>query len=151
MKTGITIQNRKARYEYFLLETFQAGIVLTGAEIKSIRLGGAELTDSFIFIDRNFEVWTEGLNIRKPKGSAGLDFNQKRQKKLLLRKKEILKLKQELSVKGNTIIPVSMYVNERGYAKMQIAIAKGKKDYDKRRDIKEKDLKRQERKERKHI
>jgi SsrA-binding protein len=146
-KKGIYVQNRKARFEYFLLETFEAGIALTGTEIKSIRLGGAELTNSYIFVNKENEVWTDGLKIRKPKTTTEKDFNPERPKKLLLHKRQILKLAEKMKEKGLTIIPVVLYTNARGFAKLQIAIAKGKADYDKRKTIKERDLKRQDRKE----
>ena len=147
MNKGIYIKNRKAHFEYFLLEKFEAGIVLTGSEVKSIRLGGAELVNSYIYINNQLEIFTEGVKIRKPKTSLDKEFSTERPKKLLLHKKQILKLKEKLKEKGTTIIPVALYFNERGFAKLEIALAKGKADYDKRKTIKERDLKRQERKE----
>lgn len=147
MKVKIYAKNRKAGFEYFFVETFEAGLSLTGAEIKSIRLGGAQLTNSYIFINKSLEVWTEGLKIQKPKTATTEDFNTERPKKLLLHKKQILKLSEQLKGKGLTLIPVSLYSNERGFAKLQIALAKGKQDYDKRKTIKERDLKRQHYKE----
>jgi SsrA-binding protein len=142
----ISIINRKARFEYFLLETFEAGIVLTGSEVKSIRMGGAELVNSYIFINKSLEVFTDGLKIRKPKTSLDVSFNPERQKKLLLKRREILKLQEKLKEKGLTIVPVSLYFNKRGFAKLEIALARGKADYDKRKTIKERDIRRQERK-----
>ena len=146
-KKGVYIQNRKARFEYFLLETYEAGIVLTGAEIKSIRLGGAELVNSYIFVNKALELWTDGLKIRKPKTAVITDFSPERPKKLLLHKRQILKIAEKLKEKGLTLIPVSLYTNARGFAKLEIAIAKGKHEYDKRKTIKERDIARQERKE----
>ena len=146
MNKGIYIQNRKARFEYFLIEKFEAGIELTGSEVKSIRLGGAELINSYIYITNRLEVFTEGLKIKKQKTSIEKDFNSERSKKLLLHKKQILKLKEKLKEKGTTIIPVALYFNSRGFAKLEISLAKGKANYDKRKTIKERDLKRQERK-----
>ena len=147
MNKGIYIKNRKAHFDYFLLDKFEAGLELTGSEVKSIRFGGAELVNSYVYINNKLEVFTEGIKIRKPKGSLDKTFNPERSKKLLLHKKQILKLKEKLKEKGTTIIPVALYFNERGFAKLEIAIAKGKADYDKRKTIKERDLKRQERKE----
>ena len=146
MNKNVYIKNRKATFEYFLLEKFETGIVLTGAEIKAIREGGVELVNSYISIDRAFEVWTNGLKIRKPKTAMDPEFNPERPKKLLLKKRQILRLSEKSKEKGVTIIPVALYTNKRGFAKLEIALAKGKVDYDKRKDIKERDLKRQERK-----
>ena len=146
MKDGIYIKNRKADFEYFILERVEAGIKLTGDEVKSIRMGGAELVNSYIFIDKSLEVFTDGLKIRRLK-TANLDsFNPERPKKLLLKKKQILKLFEKLKERGTTIIPLALYFNKRGLAKLEIGLAKGKELHDKRRSIKEKDLKRQERK-----
>jgi SsrA-binding protein len=144
MKKEVHIINRKARFEYFLLETFEAGIMLTGSEVKSIRMGGAELVSSYIFVNKSLEVFTDGLKIRKPKTCIDPFFNPERAKKLLLKKREIRKLQEKTKEKGITIVPVSLYFNKRGFAKLEIAIAKGKADYDKRRTIKERDIKRQE-------
>ncbi len=145
MKQGIFIQNRKAKFDYFLLEKFEAGIVLTGSEVKSIRMGGAELINSYIYITKGLEVFTEGLKIRKQKTAIDVDFNPERSKKLLLHKRQILILQEKLKEKGLTIVPVALYF-KKGFAKLEIAIAKGKADYDKRKTIKERDIKRQERK-----
>jgi SsrA-binding protein len=146
MNKGVYIQNRKARFDYFFLEKIEAGLELSGSEVKSIRMGGAELVNSYIYITNKLEVFTEGVKIKKQKTSIDLNFNPERPKKLLLHKKQILKLKEKLKEKGTTIIPVALYFNNRGFAKLEIALAKGKADYDKRKTIKERDIKRQERK-----
>jgi SsrA-binding protein len=153
MKSGFSkvyIKNKKASFEYNLLERFEAGIALKGAEIKSIRMGGADLTNSFISIDKSLEVYTVGIKIRKPKTINlfdSADFNPERPKKLLLKKREILKLAEKVKEKGFSIIPTSLYCNKRGFAKLEIWIATGKKNYDKRKALKEKDEKRRVRSE----
>lgn len=147
MKSKIYIKNRKASFEYFILEKFEAGIKLLGDEVKSIRTGGAELVNSYIFIDKTLEVFTDGLKIRKLKTAVNSEFNPERPKKLLLKKKQIIRLYEKLKEKGLTIIPLALYFNERGLAKLEIGLAKGKVEHDKRKTIKAKDLKRQERRE----
>lgn len=144
----IYIRNRKASFEYFFLETLEAGIELTGAEVKSIRKGGAEIVNSYIFINKSLECFTDGLKIRKSKTISAIEretFNPERHKKLLLKKREIERLAEKLKEKSLTIIPVALYFNKRGFAKLEIALAKGKALHDKRRTIKERDIKRQER------
>ncbi len=147
MKKGIYIQNRKARFEYFLLEKLEAGIELTGSEVKAIRLAGAELVNSYIYVNKSLEVFTDGLKIKKLKTSIDVNFNPERPKKLLLHKKQIIKLNEKLKEKGITLIPVALYFNDRGFAKLEIALAKGKAEYDKRKTIKERDLERHEKRE----
>lgn len=150
----IYIRNRKASFEYFFLETLEAGIQLTGAEVKSIRKGGAELVNSYIFINKSMECFTDGLKVRKPKTinfTERENFNPERPKKLLLKKRQIQRWADKLKEKSLTIIPVALYFNKRGFAKLEIALAKGKALYDKRQSIKERDIKRHERKELKSL
>lgn len=134
----VEIVNRQARYLYEIIEKYTAGIVLTGTEIKSLRMGKASIGEGYIFID-NGEVWLKNCHISEYTEGTYNNHDPKRLRKLLLQKKEILKLKQKLEQKGLTIIPLKIFFNERGYAKLEIALARGKKLHDKREDIKKKD------------
>ena len=137
----INIKNRKAEYEYHLLSTFMAGIVLTGTEIKSIRAGKVNLTDSYCsFI--NGELWAHNIHISEYANGSYNNHEPKRDRKLLLNKKELKKIQSKLNDRGMTIIPTRMWINENGYAKLDIALARGKKMFDKRDSIKEKDQRR---------
>ncbi|HNW67679.1 MAG TPA: SsrA-binding protein SmpB [Bacteroidales bacterium] len=136
--TNINIKNRKAEFEYFLISTWTAGIVLSGTEIKSIRSGKANLTDAYCSFEDN-ELWVHNLHISEYVNGSYSNHEPKRDRKLLLNKKEIKKLMSKLNDKGMTIIPTRMWINENGYAKLDIALARGKKMYDKRESIKEKD------------
>ena len=140
-KSGISIKNKKASYEYFFLEEFTAGIVLAGTEIKSIRLGKTSLSDSYCMFFGN-ELFVAGMHIAEYKNSGFCQHQPKRNRKLLLTKKELRKLKEKTQERGLTAIPISLFINEKGLAKLNIAIAKGKHSYDKRESIKEKDRKR---------
>lgn len=140
-KSNINIKNRKAGYEYFFLEELTAGIVLTGTEIKSIRAGKASLSDSYcMFFGK--ELFVVGMHIAEYKNSGFCQHQPKRNRKLLLTKRELRKLKEKSQEKGLTIIPTSLFINKRGLAKLNIALAKGKHSYDKKESIKEKDNKR---------
>jgi len=140
---NIVIKNRKAEFEYFLLTVYSAGIVLSGTEIKSIRAGKANLTDSFCSFINN-ELWVHDLHISEYIHGSYNNHEPKRDRKLLLNKKELKKILSKLNERGMTIIPVKLWINENGYAKLDIALAKGKKMYDKRESIKEKDNRREE-------
>jgi SsrA-binding protein len=137
----INLKNKRASFEYFLIERFVAGIQLQGTEIKSIRYGKANLSDSYcVFIDH--ELFVRNLHISEY--ALGTHYNHvvKRDRKLLLSKKELRKLKIKIDEKGFTIIPTSLFINDRGLAKIEIALAKGKHTYDKRETIKQKDIQR---------
>lgn len=136
------IKNRKAKYDYEILETYIAGIVLTGTEMKSIRAGKASLADTHCTIDNN-EIWLRNSFINKFELGTYNNHEEKRPRKLLLNKKEIRTLEKEVQIKGNTIVPLKMFINKRGYCKVEIALCRGKKDYDKRQTIKERDNKRE--------
>ena len=139
--TDINIKNRKAEFEYILITTFTAGIVLTGTEIKSIRSGKVNLTDSYCsFI--NGELWAHNIHISEYANGSYNNHEPKRDRKLLLNRKELKKLQSKLNDRGMTIIPTRMWINENGYAKLDIALARGKKMFDKRESIKEKDQRR---------
>lgn len=138
---NINIKNRKAEFEYYLLSSFSAGIVLTGTEIKSIRAGKANLTDSYCSFVNN-ELWVHNIHISEYANGSYNNHEPKRDRKLLLNRKELKKLASKLNDRGTTIIPTRMWINENGYAKLDIALARGKKMYDKRESIKEKDQRR---------
>jgi SsrA-binding protein len=140
-KVNIDIVNRRAPYEYQFEQEFDAGIMLTGTEVKSIRAGNANLTDAWCIVEAN-ELWVKSMFIAEY--SHGTDHNHepRRTRKLLLRKHEIKKLERKIKEKGYTIIPLRLYISERGFAKLRIALATGKKSFDKRQTIKDRDEKR---------
>lgn len=142
MIKNINIQNKRARFEYELLDQFNAGIVLTGTEIKSIRNSKATITDSFCeFNDKN-ELYVINMSIEEYNYGTTYNHKPKQSRKLLLNKKELKKLSKEVKNSGLTIVPLKLFINEKGFAKIRIALAKGKKLYDKRENIKDKDNKR---------
>ncbi|MCG8372025.1 MAG: SsrA-binding protein SmpB [Balneolales bacterium] len=135
-----TIQNRKAYHDYSIEETFEAGIVLQGTEVKSLRQGKASFTDAFAFI-RDGEVWLKDFYIKPFEHGSYYNHDPRRDRKLLLNKREIRELDRAVLQKGNTIIPLKVFF-KNGFAKMLIGLARGKKKFDKRESIKEKDTKR---------
>jgi SsrA-binding protein len=138
----IIIKNKKASFDYELIEFFTAGIVLTGTEIKSIRLGKANLADSYCQM-QNEELWAKNIQISEYFFGTYNNHIPKRDRKLLLTKKELRKLTRLTKETGFTIVPTKLYINEKGLAKLDIAVAKGKKAYDKRESLKEKEDKRE--------
>lgn len=138
----INIKNRRATFDYEIMETFTAGIVLTGTEIKSIRTGHASLVDTFCYVSAAGEVWVKNMNIATYFYGTYNNHEARRDRKLLLTKKEIAKLLRKGPEAGFTIVPLRLFVNDRGLAKLVIAVARGKKDYDKRQSIKDRDDKR---------
>ena len=138
----VQIRNKKASFEYFFIETYTAGIVLTGTEIKSIRLGKASLVDTYCFIT-NGEIWVRGMNISPYFYGSYNNHEMKRDRKLLLTKKEIQKLHAATKQTGYTIVPLLVFIDEHGRAKMDIALCKGKKEFDKRQALKEKEDRRE--------
>ena len=137
----IDIPNKKAKFEYAFIDTYLAGMVLTGTEIKSIRLGKVNISDAFcIFKDDG--LYVKNLNISKYEQGTHYNHEPLRDRKLLLTQKELKKLASKLTDKGLTIIPTRLYINETGLAKLDIALAKGKKLFDKRDSIKERDVSR---------
>lgn len=137
----INIRNKRARFEYHLEDTFVAGVQLTGTEIKSVRMSKASILEAYgVFV--NGEVWIRNMHITEYENGSYYNHNTRRDRKLLLTKKEIAKIEKFLKVKGNTIVPLKMFLSEKGWAKMEIALAVGKKLHDKRQDLKEKDDKR---------
>ncbi len=139
--SSVNIKNKKATFDYELLETFTAGMVLTGTEIKSIRLGKASLVDSYCLLE-NGECWVRNMHIAEYFYGTYNNHNARRDRKLLLNRKELQKLMRLTRETGFTIIPVRLFINDRGLAKLVIAVAKGKKQYDKRQSLKEKEDKR---------
>jgi len=142
-KQSVEIKNKKASFEYELLEHFTAGIVLYGTEIKSIRMGKASLVDSYCYFVGN-ELFIKNMNVAEYWwGSAFSRQDPRRDRKLLLTRKELRKLQRAVREKGNTIVATKLFIADNGYAKVNISLAKGKHDYDKRESIKEKDLRRE--------
>lgn len=137
----IIVKNRKALFEYTLLDTYEAGIQLLGSEIKSIRAGKANLQEAYCFFI-NDELFIKGMHIAEYSHGGYANHDPVRLRKLLLKRTELRKIKNKLKEKGLTVIPIKLYINQRGFAKLEIAIAKGKKLFDKRETIKNKDIKR---------
>ena len=135
----IIAQNKKAGHDYFFEEKYECGLVLTGTEIKSVRAGGLNLRDSFAKIDDHGEVWVHGMHISPYEQGNRYNADPLRPKKLLLNRKEIRKLSSYVAEDGLTLIPVMVYLNDRGKAKLQLAVARGKKNYDKREAIAKRD------------
>ncbi len=138
----VNIRNKKASYEYQFIEKYIAGIVLTGSEIKSIRQGKVNLQDAYCTFLRN-ELYVKEMHISPYTMAREVNHEPKRERKLLLNKRELKKLEAKHNEKGLTIVPTRIFINDRGLAKLEIALARGKKLYDKREDIKEKELKRE--------
>lgn len=137
----VEINNRKAKYDYEIIEQIEAGIVLKGTEIKSIRLGNANLKDSYAIIKNN-EVYLLGMHISPYKEGNIFNHDEVRTRKLLLHKKEILKLNNKITLDGYTLVPIKLYFN-KNKAKILLGLAKGKKNYDKREAIKKRDIDRE--------
>ena len=142
MSSTIEAKNKRASFEYHLLERYECGLVLMGSEIKSIRAGGATITDAFCTFDgdalvvRNLQINQYGTNVH-------FVHEPRRDRKLLMHKNELKKLRKVIRDQGITIVPVRLFVNAKGFAKLEIAVAKGKKLYDKRASIKERDVRRE--------
>jgi SsrA-binding protein len=136
-----TIKNRKARHEYNVEETYEAGIVLRGSEVKSLRQGKASLKEAFAYL-KDGEVWLRDMYIKPYEHASFTNHNDRRERKLLLKKREIREIEKSITQQGYTLIPLKLYF-KKGYAKVLMGLAKGKKKYDKRQDIKERDTKRE--------
>lgn len=141
-KSPVSIKNKRAAFDYFFIETYTAGIVLTGTEIKSIRLGKASLVDTFCYIN-NGEIWVKGMSISPYFYGSYNNHDARRDRKLLLTKREIRRLQSATKQTGYTIVPLLVFIDGHGRAKMDIALCKGKKDFDKRQTLKEKEDKRE--------
>ena len=141
-KSPVQVRNKKASFEYFFVDTYTAGIVLTGTEIKSIRMGKASLVDTFCFIN-NGEIWVKGMNISPYFYGSYNNHEAKRARKLLLNQREINRLQEATNQIGYTIVPTLLFIDKNGRAKVDIALAKGKKEFDKRQTLKEKEDRRE--------
>jgi len=141
-KSPVQIKNKKASFEYFFVDTFTAGIVLTGTEIKSIRMGKASLVDSYCLIV-NGEIWVKGMSISPYFYGSFSNHEMKRDRKLLLNRREIWKLQEATKQPGFTIVPTLVFIDQNGRAKVDIALCRGKKLYDKRATLKEKEDRRE--------
>ena len=142
MKSKINIINKKAKYEYEILDKYNSGLVLAGSEIKSIRLGKVSINESFCEFNDTNELFVINMNIEVYSHSSNFNHFPKSSRKLLLNKKELAKLNKSVKNSGLTIIPLRLYLNENGLAKLEIALVKGKKMYDKRQTIIDRDNKR---------
>lgn len=141
-KSPINIKNKKASFEYFFVDEFTAGIVLTGTEIKSIRLGKASLVDTYCYI-HNGEIWVKGMSISPYFYGSYANHEMKRDRKLLLNRREIRSLQEACKAPGYTIVPTLVFIDQNGRAKVDIALCRGKKQYDKRQTLKEKEDRRE--------
>jgi SsrA-binding protein len=142
MSESINIKNKKAYFEYEFIDKFIAGIILTGTEIKSIRAGKANLSDAWCYFAKE-ELWVKNLNISAYERGTHYNHEPLRERKLLLNKKEISKLHGKIKERGFTIIPLRLFISDRGFAKLEIALAKGKKVHDKRDTIKDREARRE--------
>lgn len=149
-KEKIYIKNKRATFDYEILERFVAGIQLYGTEIKSIRGGHASLPDSFCYFNNN-ELWVKGMRIAEYFYGTFNNHVPERERKLLLKRKELDKLERKIKESGLTIIPLALFINEKGLAKLEIGLAQGKKQYDKRETLKLKDAKREMERVQKHF
>ncbi|MBN8694132.1 MAG: SsrA-binding protein SmpB [Bacteroidetes bacterium] len=138
----VNIENRRAKFDYQFLEKLVAGLVLTGTEIKSIREGKAALVDSYCYF-RNNELFIRNMHIAEYSEGTHYNHEPNRERKLLLSKPELNKMQKKLKDQGLTIVPIRLFISDSGYAKLEIALAKGKKEFDKRESIKERDVKRE--------
>lgn len=139
---AINIKNKRASFDYEFIDTLTAGIVLTGTEIKSIRLGKASLVDTYCYFNRG-ELWVKNMHITQYSYGSYNNHVERRERKLLLNKKELRNLEADSKSPGFTIVPVRLFINEKGLAKLAIALAKGKKEYDKRQSLKDKEDRRE--------
>jgi SsrA-binding protein len=139
LSNTVNIENRRAKFEFQFLETLTAGIVLKGTEIKSIREGKAGLADSYCYF-KNEELFIRNFHISEYSEASFYSHEPMRERKLLLTKTELNKLNKKIKDQGLTIVPVKLFISEKGFAKLNIALAKGKKEFDKRDDIKKRDL-----------
>ena len=141
-QSQVNIKNKRASFDYEFVDTFTAGIVLTGTEIKSIRAGKASLVDTFCYVN-NGEIWVKNMYVALYDQGSYNNHVERRERKLLLNKKDIRNLQDDTKAPGFTIVPVRIFINDKGLAKMVIALARGKKEYDKRQSLKEKEDKRE--------
>ena len=141
MSEKVNIKNRKASFEYQFIDKYVAGIMLLGTEIKSLRNNQANISDAHCVLIKN-ELFVRNLHIAEYNSAGYTNHSPKRERKLLLKRQELNKIHNKVKEKGNTIVPIRLFINEKGKAKLEIALAKGKKIYDKRESIKKKDMER---------
>lgn len=141
-QTNVNIRNKKARFEYHIFDTYTAGMQLSGTEIKSIRKSKASILEAYCIADRG-EIWIRNMHITEYENGSFYNHRPRSDRKLLLNRKEIKQIEKFLMVKGNTLIPLKLFISEKGWAKLEIGCATGKKLHDKRHDLKEKDDKRE--------
>ena len=141
MSSSINIKNKKARFEFEFIETYTTGIVLTGTEIKSIRASKASIAESYGVLVNN-EIIIRNMYVQEYDNGSHYNHQPRRDRKLLLNRTEINKIERKIKSKGLTLVPISLFINKKGLAKLEIALAKGKKIHDKREDLKQKDAKR---------
>lgn len=137
----VNIKNKRATFDYELLDTYTAGLVLTGTEIKSIRMGKASLVDTFCYFEKG-ELWVRNMYVAEYFYGTYNNHSARRERKLLLSRKELKKIERMVKETGHTIVPTRLFISDKGLAKLNIAVAKGKKQYDKRQSLREKDDKR---------
>jgi len=142
LQKKINIQNKKARFEFEIIDNYVAGIQLTGTEIKSIRQSQARITESFCEFNDRGELFIVNMYIKEYMYGNHFNHKPKSERRLLLNKRELRSLKKDVEAKGNTIVPLKLFINDRGFAKLEIALAKGKQTHDKRNVIKDRDNKR---------
>lgn len=142
LQKNVKIKNRKAKFEYEFLDTYTAGIVLAGTEIKAIREGQASITESFCEFNSKGELFVINMTVQEYSHATHFNHNPKSERKLLLNRSELKKLWKEVKNSGLTIIPLVLFTNDKGLAKMEIALARGKKQFDKRETMKDRDTKR---------
>ncbi|RZJ70246.1 SsrA-binding protein SmpB [Flavobacterium sp.] len=142
MQKTVNILNKRARFDFEIIETYTAGIVLTGTEIKSIRLGKAQIADSFCEFNEAHELFAINMSIEEYAFGNTFNHKAKSERKLLLNRRELKNLEKSVQTKGLTIVPLKLFTNEKGFAKLDIALCRGKKTYDKRESLKEQDTKR---------
>ncbi|MBI5219243.1 MAG: SsrA-binding protein SmpB [Bacteroidia bacterium] len=138
MTSAVNIKNKKASFEYELLERFTAGLVLTGTEIKSVRAGKVSFVDAYCILVNN-ELWVTGMHISEYEHGGHYNHEPKRNRKLLLNKSELKKINKKINDKGFTVVPLRIFIEDNGYAKLEIAVARGKKQFDKREVLKKQD------------
>ena len=141
MNQQISASNRKAYHEYHILDKYEAGIELFGTEVKSLREAQANLKESYVIVRKN-QAWISGMHINRYSNTGHEGHDPTRNRRLLLNKREILKIKQSIEQKGLTVVPLKLYFSDNGWAKVEIGLAKGKKIFDKKNSIKERDIKR---------
>ena len=138
----VQIKNKRAEFDYEVLDRYTAGLVITGTEVKSIRAGKASLVDTFCYIN-NGEVWVKNMYVAEYDFGSYNNHNTRRERKLLLQKKEIRQLQEETKAPGFTLVPLKLFFDENGRVKMQLGLCRGKKEYDKRQSLREKDDRRE--------